>query len=217
MFIGHFAVGFASKKFAPRVSLGWLMLAPIFCDVLWPLFLALGIEKTEVVPGYTAFTPLNLYDIPWSHSLVMVLVWSALWGGVYLLLRKDRRGAVVIALGVFSHFVLDLLTHRPEMQLYPGGPHNLGLELWASVPGTVITEVLLFAAGVSVYARTTKPVSRGGTVGFVAFVALLAVAYVGNLLGPPPPNWQAVMYVAFASILLVPWAHAFDRRRVAAR
>jgi len=213
MFIGHFAVGFASKPLAPKTSLGWLMLAPMFCDVLWPLFLAIGLEKTEVTPGYTAFTPLNLYDIPWSHSLVMVLVWSALLGGLYFALKRDGRGAAVIAAGVFSHWVLDVVTHRPEMQVYPGGPHVLGLELWASIPGTVAVEGLLFAASVFIYARTTKPVTRAGSIGFVAFVALLVIAYVGNLLGPPPPSWQAVMYVAFFSYLLVPWAHAFDRRR----
>jgi hypothetical protein len=213
MFIGHFAVGFASKPLAPKASLGWLMLAPMFCDVLWPLFLAIGLEQTAVVPGYTAFTPLNLYDIPWSHSLVMVLVWSAALGGAYFALNKDLRGAIVVAAGVFSHFVLDVITHRPEMQLYPGAPHVLGFELWASVPGTVAVEVLLFAASVFIYARTTRAKTRAGTVSFAAFVALLALAYVGNLLGPPPPSWQAVMGVAFASWLLVPWAHAFDRRR----
>ncbi len=216
MFIGHFAVGFASKPLAPKASLGWLMIAPMFCDVLWPLFLALGIEKTDVVPGYTAFTPLNLYDIPWSHSLVMVLVWSALLGGLYFALNKDRRGAAVVAAGVFSHWVLDVLTHRPEMQVYPGGPHVLGLELWASIPGTVAVEGLLFVGSVILYARATKPTARSGTIGFIAFVAFLALAYVGNLLGPPPPSWQAVMVVAFFSYLLVPWAHAFDRRRAVA-
>ena len=213
MFIGHFAVGFASKPLAPKASLGWLMLAPMFCDVLWPLFLALGIEKTEVVPGYTAFTPLNLYDIPWSHSLAMVLVWSGALGGLYLLKNRDRRGAAVVALGVFSHFVLDVVTHRPEMQLYPGAPHVLGLELWASVPGTIAIESALFIVSVVIYARTTRATSRAGTLGFAAFVGLLAFSYVGNVLGPPPPSWQAVMGVAFFSYLLVPWAAAFDRRR----
>lgn len=213
MFIGHFAVGFASKPFAPKASLGWLMLAPMFCDVLWPAFLALGIEHTEVVPGYTAFTPLNLYDIPWSHSLAMVLVWSAALGGLYFLLNRDRRGATVVAVGVFSHFVLDVLTHRPEMQLYPGAPHVLGLELWASVPGTVIVESVLFVASVLIYARVTKPTSGAGTAGFLAFVGLLVLAYVGNLVSPPPPSWQAVMYAAFFSYLLVPWAAWFDKKR----
>jgi hypothetical protein len=213
MFIGHFAVGFAAKRLAPKTSLGWLIAAPMFCDMLWPLFLLLGIEHTEIAPGYTAFTPLNLYDIPWSHSTVMVVLWSALFAGVYFALRKDARGAAVLAVGVFSHWVLDVLTHRPEMQWYPGGAHVLGLELWASVPGTVIAEVALMVVGVAIYVRTTKPRDRRGTISFVAFVALLGIAYVSDVLGPPPPSWQIVMWVAFGSFLLVPWAWSFDRHR----
>ncbi|MBL8949580.1 MAG: hypothetical protein JNK82_02310 [Myxococcaceae bacterium] len=213
MFIGHFAVGFATKPLAPKASLGWLMLAPMFCDVLWPLFLALGIETTDIVPGYTAFTPLKLYDQAWSHSVVMVLVYALALAGVYFALNRDRRGALVVAGGVVSHWVLDVLTHRPELQLYPGGEHVLGLELWASVPGTVAVEGLLFAGSTLVYARTTEPLTRFGTVGFVSMVGLLVLVYAATVLGPPPPSWQLMMYLAFSSWGLLLWAHLFDRRR----
>src|SRR5262250_1005038 len=101
MFIGHFAVGFASKRFAPEASLGVLMVAPLFCDVLWPVFLALGIEHARIEPGATKVTPLDLYDYPYSHSLVATIGWSALVAAVYYALRRDRRAAWVIAAGVF--------------------------------------------------------------------------------------------------------------------
>src|SRR3954470_3350305 len=113
MFIGHFAVGFASKRAAPDTNLGILMLAPLFLDLLWPIFLLLGIETVRIDPGNTAFTPLDLHDYPWSHSLLMAVVWSLLVGGIVLAAKRSRRGAVVVGLGVFSHWVLDFITHRP--------------------------------------------------------------------------------------------------------
>src|SRR3954470_17516149 len=119
MFIGHFAVGFASKKLAQRASEGTLILAPLFLDLLWPNFLLTGLESVRIDPGNTAFTPLDLHDYPYSHSLVTSLVWSLLVGGLYLALTRYRRGSLVIGLGVFSHWVLDFVTHRPDMPLYP--------------------------------------------------------------------------------------------------
>jgi membrane-bound metal-dependent hydrolase YbcI (DUF457 family) len=213
MFIGHFAVGFVTKRLAPETSLGWHVLAPCFLDVLFPIFVATGIEHTAIEPGYTAVTPLNLYDIPWSHSLVMSLLWSALFAGVFFALRKNARTAGLLGFGVFSHFILDFVTHRPEMQLYPGAPHTLGLNLWASVPGTLVAEFGLLAIGTFVYARASKPLSKGGTLSFAAFVGLLCVAYLGNVFGPPPPSVNVVVVGIFALLLVIPWAHAFDKRR----
>src|SRR3954470_9288207 len=116
MFIGHFAVGFASKRAAPDTNLGILMLAPLFLDLLWPIFLLLGIESVKIDPGNTAFTPLDLHDYPWTHSLLMAVVWSLLYGAVVFFAgHRDQRGGVVCALGVFSHWVLDFITHRPDM------------------------------------------------------------------------------------------------------
>src|SRR6185436_7872623 len=120
MFVGHFAVGLASKRLAPRSSEGVLLLAPLFLDVIWPVFLATGLESVRIDPGNTAFTPLDLHDYPWSHSLVMSLVWSVLFGLGYYAFSRYRRGAVVIGLGVFSHWVFDFVTHRPDMPLWPG-------------------------------------------------------------------------------------------------
>lgn len=69
MFIGHFALGFAAKKVEPRLSLGVLLAAPQVLDLVWPLFVLAGVERVDVVPGDTAFTPLALVSMPWSHSL----------------------------------------------------------------------------------------------------------------------------------------------------
>jgi len=217
MFIGHFAVGFASKRIAPKASLGALMAAPLFLDLLWPIFLALGIEHARIEPGATAVTPLDLYDYPYTHSLVTSLLWSALAAGLYFALSRDRRAAWVIAGGVFSHWILDFVTHRPDMPIFPGDSTRLGLGLWNSIAGTVIVEGSMFVAGVALYATYTRARDRIGSIAFWSYVALLAVSYVSNFFSPPPPSVQMLMIVGFVAWLFVPWAWWFDRHRVVAK
>jgi membrane-bound metal-dependent hydrolase YbcI (DUF457 family) len=213
MFIGHFAVGFASKRLAPRASEGALLLAPLFLDVIWPVFLATGLESVRIDPGNTAFTPLDLHDYPYSHSLVMSLVWSLLLGGLYFAVTRYRRGALVIGAGVFSHWVLDFVTHRPDMPLWPGSATSVGLGLWNWRAGTFLVEGAMFVAGVAVYARTTRARGRIGSVGWWAMVVFVALAYLSAALGPPPPNVRVLIVMAFVSWLFVPWAWWFDRHR----
>jgi membrane-bound metal-dependent hydrolase YbcI (DUF457 family) len=135
MFIGHFGVALAGKRAAPKTSLGTLILAAQFLDLLWPVFLLLGIEHVEIAPGITRVSAMNFTDYPISHSLLMALVWSALVGGVYYGLRRDRRAAWVVAALVLSHWVLDFIVHRPDLPLWPGGQARAGLGLWNSWPG----------------------------------------------------------------------------------
>src|SRR5574342_248111 len=112
MFIGHYAVALAAKKVAPKTSLGTLFLSAQFLDLLWPIFLLLGIEHVRVDPGNTAFTSLDFYDYPISHSLVTVIGWSLAFGFIYFFRRNDKVGACILGLGVFSHWILDFITHR---------------------------------------------------------------------------------------------------------
>jgi len=86
------------------------------------------VEHARISPGNTKYTPLNLYDYPWSHSLLMLVIWGALLGGIYWLISKDAAGSCAVGACVVSHWVLDWVTHRPDMPLYPGGP-NFGLGL----------------------------------------------------------------------------------------
>src|SRR6185503_5233022 len=95
MFVGHFAVGFLAKRAVPRVSLTYLVLCTQLLDVLWPVFILTGIEHARIVPGITAASPLDLYDFPWSHSLVMSLVWSALAAAPWLGRRRWREAAAI--------------------------------------------------------------------------------------------------------------------------
>lgn len=214
MFIGHFAVGLAAKRLAPSVSLGWLILAPLFLDALWPIFLLAGVETVRIDPGNTVVTPLDLHDYPYSHSLLMAMVWSVLLGGLFFMLRRKRNAAWLLAACVFSHFVFDWITHRADMPLYPGSASYIGLGLWNSLPGTLVTEGLMFAAAVAIYANSTRPKNRKGSVLFVAYVVVLCIMYVANIFGPPPPSVAAII---ISGLLMTPlfvlWAHAFDRNR----
>jgi len=212
MFIGHHAVGFASKRVAPRVSLGWLMTAPLLLDLLWPLMLLTGVEHMRVDRGNTRFTPLDFYDYPWTHSLLMACVWGVLFAGVYVWRSHDRRAGVVLFIGVISHWLLDFVTHRPDLPLWPGGP-MAGLGLWNSPAATIVIESLLFVAGVVMYVRATRSRDRIGSLGFAAFVVFLVLIYAGNIIGPPPPSATAVAWAALAGWLFPLWAWWFDAHR----
>jgi hypothetical protein len=215
MFIGHFAVGFAAKKAAPAVSLGSLFLACQLADLVWPTLVLAGIERVEVRPGVTVVTPLDFVHYPWSHSLVALLVWGAALGLTYRLLRRSAWTApLVLGALVLSHWVLDFVSHRPDMPLTLTGPERLGLGLWSSLPATMIVELLLFALGVALYQRATAPKDRTGSYAFAGLVAFLLIVYFASLFGPPPPNAAAVAWSAQAMWLLVAWGYWIDRHRL---
>ena len=213
MFIGHYAVGFAAKKVEPRLSLAYLLAGPQVLDLLWPLFVLSGIERVEVAPGDTAFTPLRFVSYPWSHSLLLSIVWGLAFGAIVRARGASLRGAAVAAGLVVSHWVLDFASHRPDMPLWPGGGPLVGLGLWQSVPATLVVEIAMYAAGVALYARTTRAQDRTGTWSLVGLVAFLFLAYVGNVLGPPPPSATAVAASALALWLIPLWGLWIEKHR----
>jgi len=214
MFLGHFAVGFAAKKFAPRASLAPLLAAPLFLDMLWPVFLLLGWEHARIAVGDTRYTPIDLYDYPWSHSLLMSIVWATVFALVYQAATRYKPGAIAIWVGVVSHWILDWITHRPDMPLYPGGP-RLGLGLWNSVAGTMLVEIGMLLVGVALYVSATRAQDRIGRYAFAAYVMLLLFLFIADRFSPPPQSITEVagMGVAF-SLIFLPWAWWFDRHRV---
>src|SRR5262245_22799363 len=213
MFLGHFAVGFASKRLAPRTSLGSLLAAACFPDLLWPLLLLAGLEQVRIDPGNTAFTPLDFISYPVSHSLLLVCVWAVLLGALYQAATHYRRGAIVLAAGVASHWVLDASTHRPDLPLVPWGGPRLGLGLWNSIPATLALESAMFLVALGLYQRGTRARDAIGKWGYASFVAVLGAIYVANLAGPPPPSVTALAWVALGLGLFLPWAAWFDRHR----
>ena len=215
MFIGHFAVGMGAKAAAPRVSLGSLFLAAQFVDLLWPTLLLFGVERVKIVPGITTVTPLDFEHYPITHSLLMAAVWGLLLTLVYWLFQKNKRGAIVLGLCVVSHWFLDLLVHRPDLPLIPGGATRLGIGLWNSLPATLIAEGLLFVIGIWLYLRTTTAKNKVGRFAFWGLVVSLAAIYIANLFGPPPPDVQSIAWAGHLQWLFVIWAYWVDRNRVA--
>jgi hypothetical protein len=212
MFVGHFALGFAAKRATPRISLALLFLAAQFADLLWPLLVAAGIEQVAIEPGITKVTPLNFISYPYSHSLLMLLIWGVALGFAVQRSTKQKHAFGVIAALVVSHWLLDWITHRPDMPLYPDGP-KVGLGLWNSVPGTLVVELSMYAVGVWVYLRATRARDAVGKWAFIGLAVFLLIAYLSNLAGAPP-SVAAIYIIGLAGgILLLVWSWWADRHR----
>ena len=218
MFIGHFGLAFGAKKAAPAPSLGTLFAACQLADLVWPTLVLLGYERLEVRPGATAMTPLDFVSYPYSHSLVALGVWGVAFGAIYLAFRRARiSAAVTIAALVVSHWLLDYLTHRPDLPLTLNGHERFGLGLWNSVPGTLAVELSIFAAGVLLYRHATVARDRLGSFSLWALVAFMLIVYVASAFGPPPPSAAAVAWSAEAMWLLVAWGYWIDSHRIPPR
>lgn len=187
MFTGHFAVGFGLKRMAPRASLGALIAAANWADILWVIFLLLGWEHARIVPGITKWTPLDLYDYPWSHSLLALILWASALALVYRAWREDKAGAAAIWIGVVSHWVPDWT--------------KFGLGLWNSIPWTFAVELAMFFAGVWIYRRATRARDRIGRSGFWAYVVFLLLAYVGDHFGGPPESMREIAWEGLVAVV----------------
>ncbi len=212
MFIGHFAVGLAAKRAAPRTSLGTLTLAALFLDALWPIFLLLGIERAAITPSTNSFLLLDFTYYPFSHSLLMALVWAALFSIVYFARTKYRAGALVCGALVVSHWILDFIVHRPDLPLWPGGP-KAGLGLWNHPVGAMALETFLFIAGIWIYERTTRPKNMVGRASVWAYAIVLMGLYLGDATSSPPPNISVVAWMGLIGWLFVLWALWIDNNR----
>lgn len=180
MFAGHLGVALGAKVVEPKAPLGALVAASFGIDLLWPILLLAGAESVSIEPGATAFTPLSFDAYPWSHSLAMVLLWGVLAWGLARVLGRSNRVAVVIGGVLVSHWVLDFVTHRPDLALWPGGP-LVGLGLWNSIPGTFLLEGLIFAGAVALYARRFPPRDGLGRAGIAALVGLVVVIWAWRI------------------------------------
>jgi hypothetical protein len=212
MFLGHLALGFAVKRATPRVNLATLFAAAQLPDLLWPVLVAVGVEHVEIAPGITAFTPLDFTSYPWSHSLLLVVAWGLAFGTVHFLRARNRVAGIVLAALVVSHWVLDYVSHRPDMPLYPGSA-RYGLGLWQSVPGTIAVESTLFAIGAWLYAKATRPRHGRGQWAFISLIGVLVLAYVGNILSAPPSVNAIWSGGIVGGLLLLAWAVWADRNR----
>lgn len=211
MFVGHYGVSFAAKKAEPVISLWVLFIAVQLLDVLWAPFVLLGIEKVRIVPGFTASNPLDLYYMPYTHSLLAAIGWSVVAFLAYRAVRPaPRRAAAIVGLAVFSHWVLDFLVHRPDLPLYDNTA-KVGLGLW-NLPAVAFSlEALLLFGAMWLYVR--QGTARRTAMLVFGVVMLGIQAYV--FFGPPPVSDKAaaatalLSYAVFAAVI-----RAMERRTV---
>lgn len=201
MFIGHY--GPAGALAGGRIKLWHGFVAVQFLDILWAPAILLGIEKARIVERFTASNHFDLYHMPYTHSLVMAVVWSVVAGAAYALLRRRAGlvGGLIIGLLVFSHWIFDFITHKPDLELWIGGP-KVGLALWENRPLAVGTEFTLLIIGLGIYLMRTK---ARGAMGFVApavLFALMAFAQLIGNFGPAPGSPNEAAYSAIASYTL---------------
>ena len=220
MFVGHYGIGLALKKVEPRLSLGLLIFGAIMLDILFGLFLLSGIEHAKIVPGATVVSPFEFYDYPLSHSALGAFMWATAGYLAYWLWPKGdrtqrKRPAFIFAIAIFSHFILDVISHTPDLTISGNNSPILGLSLWNSLAATMIVEFGILFIGIYLYRSATYSVSSSGKYGFALMILILVVLYIGNIFGPPPPDMKAVAVTMTAGQLaLVALAFCVDRNRV---
>jgi len=201
MFVGHYSVSFAGKAAEERIPLWLLFIAVQFLDVLWSIFVLLGIEKVRIVPGITASNALDLYYMPYTHSLVGALGWSLF---AYLICQmvpqlRGTKPGLIVAAAVFSHWVLDLIVHRPDLALYDS-QFKMGFGLWNYRAAAFALEMaVLFGGAALLWRQASARRTR-----IVIFACMLAVVQViGTFVIPPPPNDRGAALSALSSYILL--------------
>jgi len=216
MFVGHYAASLALKTFEKRASLGILFLAVQFVDILFFPFVLLGIERMNIVENFTESTHFELVYMPYTHSLLGSMFWA---GAAYALFRwvivKNKSVAVVVALAVFSHWLLDLVVHTPDLPLWSDFSLKLGLGIWNNAIATYALEAVLLLSALCLYLRATTPSTRLGKYGMSIFVFMLLLANVANIFGPFRDDGKVVLAVSAVTAYFLFAAVAFwlDKKR----
>jgi hypothetical protein len=218
MFVGHYGVAFAAKPAARPVPL-WVSFLPVqWLDVVWSVMVLLGIEKMHIVPGFTEANPYDLYYMPYTRGLPGALALSLAFGAIVAWLVSERRAATfaVVSAAAFSHWILDLIVHIPDLPLYDD-THKVGFGLWRHVALSFPLELIVLFAGAWIYARALPPANARGHNALRGFVALLVALQVYANFGPPPASETAMAIMALGFYLALAAIAAWvERVRTAA-
>jgi membrane-bound metal-dependent hydrolase YbcI (DUF457 family) len=202
MLFGHYSAAFLAKAAEPRLPLWSLAIAVQFVDVSWAACLLLGIEHMRIDPAL-ASNPFDLYDMPYTHSLVGVLGWAALAAAAAFAWQRSGVAALVVGAAVASHWLADWLVHRPDLLLWSGSAKH-GLALWNFPLIALALELTLLVASAGLWLRTRR-VSGGERRRALRFVAVLAAAQIGFTLIPPPFGPMGIACIALALFAAVAW------------
>jgi len=201
MFIGHYGPAFAAKIAARAVPLWVFFVAVQWVDVLWAILVLAGVEKLRIVPGFTEGSALDLYYMPITHSLPGAILLSLLFGAIVALFVAERRAAVlgIVAAASFSHWLLDLLVHVPDLALYDDTA-KVGFGLWRDLSLSLPLELALLIGGAWLYARAVPSASSRGVIAFWAFVAFMIAVQLYTSFGPAPaPDTDAFAQTALVA------------------
>jgi hypothetical protein len=217
MLAGHYSAAFLAKAVEPRVPLWLLMLAAQLTDIVWACLVLLGVEHLRVDPSL-ASNPLDLYDMPYTHSLVGTLVWAALAYAIVKQWLGSRRAALVTSATVLSHWVLDLVVHRPDLTLWGSAP-KLGLSVWEHPRLALALELGLLLGSAWIYVRV-QGIPPAGRRGVALLTAALAVVQLSTAFAPPPLGPTGVAITALLLFFATAWGalrveRAIDRRAAA--
>src|SRR2546425_13100090 len=180
MFVGHYGVAFAVRTPRNKIPLWVLFVAVQLLDFLWAPFVLLGIEKVRFVPGITATNALDLYYMPYTHSLIGALFWSAVAFAIYKIGWRNiasNSAALLVGFAVFSHWLLDLIVHRPDLAIYDD-VLKIGFGLWNHRGLEFGFEIAILVAGILIYLKRNGSVARKA--GIVAFSVVLILIQVWN-------------------------------------
>ena len=214
MFVGHYSVAFAIKSDENRIPLWVLFVAVQFLDYIWATLVLLGIEKLRVIKGFTAGSMLDSYYHPYSHSLVAALIWSALAALVYKKFwqtKASNGAALLVALAVFSHWILDFIAHPRDLAIYDN-TWKVGLGLWNYRGLEFGLEVALLAGGIVLYlARNAISAARKKAV--IGFGLALVIVQIGDTFVPRTPlsDRETAMGVWIFYTLFVVVAYLLER------
>lgn len=211
MFVGHIAVALAAKEASRDTSLVWFVLAGNLVDLLWPILLLAGLETVKIDPGNTFFTPLAFISYPWTHSLAMGVAWGVALGAIARWRGVSAKGAKIVGALVVSHWVLDFITHRPDLTLWPGDTGRYGLGLWNSVSGTFLVEGALWLTGIVLFLGVRRPRGWHGRAAFWSFILFNTVMWMTSPYFPPPPDERALAWFALLGWSILPWAWWIER------
>jgi hypothetical protein len=215
MFVGHYGVAFAVKTPRNKIPLWVLFVAVQLLDFLWAPFVLLGIEKVRFVPGITATNALDLYYMPYTHSLTGALFWSAIAFVIYKIGWPNiasNSAALLVGFAVFSHWLLDLIVHRPDLAIYDN-TFKMGFGLWNYRGIEFGLEIGILLLGAVLYLKRNGAIAR--RIGIIIFVAALVLIQTSNTFVRRPPNSDrafAITAVVFYTVFAV-IASLLEKRR----
>ncbi len=194
-----------------RTSLVWFVAAVTLVDLIWPIFLLAGLERVRIDPGNTAFTPLAFESYPWTHSLLMGVVWGAAFGALARWRGVPGQTAALLGALVVSHWLLDLVTHRPDLPIWPWPNGAYGLGLWNSIAGTVAIEGVMWIAAIVLFLGARRPRGLHGQVAFWSFVLVSTFLWISGPFSPPPADERSLALFALMGWITLPWAWWIER------